>query len=86
MTTTTPADKPKRTKKPLHWAVKELFDMMKEKKWSWEQLSQEIEKKSGKKISGSTLRFWSYGYSVPKVDELDLIAGAFGLELELMPK
>jgi DNA-binding PadR family transcriptional regulator len=75
----------KREKKPLHWAVKALFDLATERGVRNDQeLEELIIKKTGKRIPKNTLRYWKNGWSEPKISEVELIAKALDQELELM--
>lgn len=75
----------KREKKPLHWAVKALFDLAVEKGVKNDQeLEDLIIKKTGHRIPKNTLRYWKNGWSEPKISEVEYIAKALDQELELM--
>lgn len=74
----------KKEKKPLHWAVRDLFEIAVDRGYNETRLEILIEEQTGKKISRNTLRYWHAGYSSPRVDEVDLIAKALGYEIDLI--
>ncbi len=70
---------PRREKQPLHWIVKELFELAASKGLKHDQdLEDQITKKTGTRIPKNTLRYWKNGWSQPKIGEVDLIAKALG--------
>lgn len=73
-----------RTKKPLHWAVRDLFAEAETQKLKDNDLEEAILKATGQRIPANTLRYWRNGWSDPKITEVDMIAKALGYELDLM--
>lgn len=67
-----------------HWIVKELFSLAQSKGISLQQLERLVISKTGTRIPFQTMKYWRNGKSHPKIDEVDTIAKAMGLELELM--
>lgn len=74
----------KREKRPLHWAVKDLFKLAEEKGLNEQSLETLIIERTGTRIPKNTLRYWKHGWSEPKISEVELIAKALDHELELM--
>lgn len=73
-----------RVKRNLHWSVRAIFDVMEERKLGFPEFSTLIEERTGVRIPPSTMKYWYYGNSTPKIDELEHMAAALEYELELI--
>lgn len=76
-----------------HWVTKELFQIATElfhpetptkKPPNFIKLEALIINRTSERIPASTLKYWYYGNSHPKINEVELIAKALGYELDLM--
>lgn len=72
-----------RNRAPLHWVVQDLFDLAKARGLSFAQLSQKIKEKTDQAIPEGSLKYWSYGYSSPRIEQVDAIAITLGYEVDL---
>lgn len=83
----TRAEAAEERKRSRHWAVTLVFGDAIEQglnKRGWRPFSERIKRKTGLEIAPGTLKYWYAGLSEPKTSELEAMAAAVGLELELI--
>jgi hypothetical protein len=79
-----PADQEKFNSR--HWAVVEVFREAENQGLAspgWEPLASLVEKRTGTHIPSGSMKFWFYGHSEPRVSQLEAMALALGLELDI---
>lgn len=81
-----PDPRRQKAKRELNWALRAVFDLMEEKKLTFEGFEGVIFLKSNIRIPASTLKYWYYGHSEPKISEFEIMAEALGYEMDIMLK
>lgn len=72
--------------KSRHWAVVEIFEEAEKQGLAspgWVPFANRIEEKTGKHIPPGSLKYWYYGHSEPRVSQLEAMALALGLEMDV---
>lgn len=72
--------------KRRHWTVVEIFREAEKQGLSspgWGPFSTRIRERTGKHIPAGSLKYWFYGHSEPRTSELEAMAAALGMELDL---
>jgi hypothetical protein len=69
-----------------HWTVVELFKEAEKQGLAspgWEPFSTRVRQRTGVHIPPGSLKYWHYGHSEPRVGQIEAMATALGLELDL---